>query len=96
MTSYLDSHSYINVSLAGADYDVLMYDAVFWPAAILQDQLNIASVALWPVPLLLSANEHTIPTPVAYHPLLGTAFSPTMVSMSVIYWRRSATLYCWF
>ena len=86
MTRYLSRHSYINVCLAGADYDVLVYDAVFWPAAILQDQLNITSVALWPVPILLSANEHTIPTPVAYHPLLGTAFSPIMVSMSIMCW----------
>jgi len=59
---------------------VLLYDVAFWPATILQHKLNIPSVALWPVPIMLSANEHTIPTPVAYYPLFGTGFFPTMVS----------------
>ena len=67
--------------LAAAEYDVLLRDALYWPAAILDDLLGIPSVEV------LSAAPFqpffgpmwSIPDPVAYLPQLGSGLSPNMV-----------------
>ena len=67
--------------LVATEYDVLLRDAMYWPAAILDDLLGIPSVeVLSAAPLQpFFGPMWSIPDPVAYLPQLGSGLSPNMV-----------------
>lgn len=63
-----------------AGFDLLLRDATFWPAAVLQDMLAIPSVDVLPMSVLMPLNERLgVPNPVAYIPQMFTSFTPGMV-----------------
>lgn len=68
--------------LAGSDYDVLLRDAMYWPAALLDDALGIPSIdVLSAAPFQPMFGYYTSnPNPVAYLPQLGSGLTPDMVS----------------
>ena len=51
-----------------------------WPAALLEDLLDIPSVEVIPLPLstIFTASQ-SVPNPIAYLPQLGTTLTPDMV-----------------
>jgi len=66
-----------------AEFDLILRDACYWPAAFLQDILEISSVELWPVVILMPwlwESEFSLPNPVAYLPQVGMDLTPNMVS----------------
>lgn len=72
--------------LKDAEFDLILRDACYWPAALLQDTLGIDSVELWPVGIMLPwlwESEFSLPNPVAYLPQLGMDFTPNMT-----FWQR--------
>ena len=63
-----------------AGFDLLLRDATFWPAAVLQDMLAIPSVDVLPMSVLMPLNERLgVPNSVAYIPQMSTPFTPGMV-----------------
>lgn len=73
----------IHVHILTAEFDLVLRDACYWPAALLQDTLGIDSVELWPVVILMPwlwESEFSLPNPVAYLPQVGMDFTPNMVS----------------
>lgn len=66
--------------LRAANYDVLLRDAMYWPASIFDDLLGIPSVeVLSAAPLQpFFGPMWSIPDPVAYLPQLGSGLSPNM------------------
>ncbi len=51
-----------------------------WPAALLEDLLNVPSVEVIPLPLsTLFTAPQSVPNPIAYIPQLGTILTPNMV-----------------
>ncbi|KAL0039373.1 hypothetical protein WJX79_005388 [Trebouxia sp. C0005] len=66
--------------LLDADYDVLLRDALYWPAALLDDVLGIPSIdVLSAAPFQPMFGYYTAnPNPVAYLPQLGSGLTPDM------------------
>ncbi|KAL0028169.1 hypothetical protein WJX77_011786 [Trebouxia sp. C0004] len=66
--------------LFDADYDVLLRDAMYWPAALLDDVLGIPSIdVLSAAPFQPLFGYYTAnPNPVAYLPQLGSGLTPDM------------------
>jgi hypothetical protein len=61
-------------------YDLILRDAVMWPAALLEDLLGIPSVEVIPLPLSSMYSEsQSVPNPISYIPQLGTSLTPKMV-----------------
>ena len=65
-----------------ADYDVLLKDAMYWPAALLEDALNITSIDVFSFAPLqpMFGDDASIPNPAAYLPQLGSGLNTNMVS----------------
>jgi len=72
--------------LAFPDYDVLLRDALYWPAALLDDVLGIPSIdVLSAVPFQPMFGYYTAnPNPVAYLPQLGSGLTPDMVRFTIV------------
>ncbi|DBA85796.1 TPA: UDP-glucuronosyltransferase 2A1 [Trebouxia sp. C0004] len=70
--------------LFDADYDVLLRDAMYWPAALLDDVLGIPSIdVLSAAPFQPLFGYYTAnPNPVAYLPQLGSGLTPDMLTSS--------------
>ena len=69
------------------EFDIILRDVCYWPAALLQDMLGIPSVELWPVAMLMPMlweGEFSLPNPVAYLPRVGMDFTPNMVSLPTL------------
>jgi len=66
-----------------AEYDVLLRDTMYWPAALLDDVLGIPSIdVLSAAPFQPMFGYYTgNPNPVAYLPQLGSGLTPNMVSL---------------
>ena len=63
---------------------LVLQDACYWPGALLQDMLCIASVELWRAALLLPwlwEREHSIPNPIAYIPQYALGYTTHMVQL---------------
>ncbi|DBA74190.1 TPA: UDP-glycosyltransferase-like protein [Trebouxia sp. C0004] len=72
--------------LKDAEFDLILRDACYWPAAFLQDMLDINSVELWPTAILMPwlwESEFSLPNPVAYLPQVSMDFTPNMS-----FWQR--------
>ena len=67
-------------------YDVLLRDNTIWPAAVLEELLQVPSVELIPTHLAapLYSFDQSIPNPIAYVPQFGSGLYPIMVSMQII------------
>lgn len=80
MSHGLEKEDMMDNIMLTAGFDLLLRDATFWPAAVLQDMLAIPSVDVLPMSVLMPLNErHGIPNPVAYIPQMSTPFTPGMV-----------------
>jgi len=61
-------------------YDLILRDAVMWPAALLEDLLGVPSVEVIPLPLSsMYSKSQSMPNPISYIPQLGTSLTPNMV-----------------
>ncbi|KAL0043684.1 hypothetical protein WJX82_007403 [Trebouxia sp. C0006] len=79
---YADKQALERMSNAG--YDLILRDAVMWPAALLEDLLQLPSVEVLPLPVTsLQSAPQSIPNPVAYIPQLGVSLTPNMS-----FWQR--------
>ena len=70
-----------------AGFDLILWDACFWPGAFFQDLVGIPnSVELFPTAMLMPwywEFAHSIPNPVAYAPQVGLPYTPNMVCPSI-------------
>lgn len=69
------------------EFNIILRDVCYWPAALLQDTLGIPSIELWPVAMLMPMlweGEFSLPNPVAYLPQVGMDFTPNMVSFPTL------------
>lgn len=71
---------------AHADYDVLLLDAVLWPAAILTELLKVPVVDVLSMGPFQpgSAALWSSPNPVAYLPQISSGLTPGMVSSACL------------
>ena len=61
-------------------YDLILRDAVMWPAALLEDLLGVPSVEVIPLPLSsIYSRSQSVPNPISYIPQLGTTLTTNMV-----------------
>ncbi len=76
------------------EFDLILRDAAMWPAALLEDILDIPSVEFIPVGVnSRHFTPHSVPNPMAYIPQLGTAFTPEMVHLPLLFFA-SNRLHC--
>lgn len=68
--------------LKALQFDVMLRDALCWPADLLSEVLGLPSVDLIPSPHLLPFHEesHMIPNPMAYVPQHTCGLTTSMVS----------------
>lgn len=78
---YTTNHLH-RICLDISGYDVVLRDALYWPAALLDDILHIPSVdVLILAPLQPQFGKaFSIPNPLAYVPQLGSGLMANMVS----------------
>ncbi len=74
------SHKADLTRLHPTGYDLILCDAVMWPAALLEDLLGVPSVEVIPLPLSsMYSKSQSMPNPISYIPQMGTTLSPNMV-----------------